>query len=335
MDFDKPRVEKENLAAILSPYNLGTIKSIESLGGIPNTTFKVVTDKQVVAVRIYSIGQSSLRHIELEIEILIQLASKGFISPRPVAGTDGNYLQYWGKYPILVTEYIEGKMADELPLTPRLGYQIGTLLTTFSRAMESLDLPDIPAEEYLISKGNDVLATINKDLERRGWEMDISRVPKQWQRSTQKILNNFDSLNPTVIHSDFWPPNLKCKGEEIVGLMDFDDWTYGPAIFDLVVAFQECSMFGSAEVDEDIAINILKGYFENGGKMTGLERSVFPDAIELFCSLFLAYNIVQADTFDEAYVYLKRLHIMAEGESRANFRAQIDRLIGEARKSGS
>lgn len=332
MIFEKPKVTDTDLPSILEPYEIGNILHSEFLGGIPNTTFKVVTDKQVVAVRIYSVGQSSLGHIKIEQYILDKLTDSGFITTTPIPGRNGEILQYWGKYPLLVTHFIEGDMAEDMPLTPKLAYNIGSLVNTFRSAMSSLVLPNVPTEEYLIAKGSRVLATIDEDLGGRGWKMDISKVPMQWQRSSQKIMNNFASLSPTIIHSDFWPPNLKCKGEEIVGLMDFDDWTYGPAIFDLVVAFQECSMFGGAEIDEVIASNILKGYFETGGTMTRLEQDIFPDAIELFCSLFLAYNIVQAETFDEANVYLKRLHIMAQEESNAIFRAQIERLITEARQ---
>lgn len=161
--------------------------------------------------------------------------------------------------------------------------------------------------------------------------MDISQVPMQWERSAKKIASHMSRLNPAIIHADFWPPNIKCIGNNIVGLMDFDDWAYGPAVFDLVVAFQECAMFGGSQINHLVAENILRGYFETGGRMSKIEVDLFPDAIELFCSLFLAYNIVQAETMPEAEIYLARLQRLADEKENAAFRNEVSELIAKTR----
>lgn len=157
MTFDKPKVRIEDLPEILSPYDLGDIVQAKSMGGVPNTTFKVMTSKRVVAVRIYSIGQSSLKHILIEHQILKQLTDQGFITTTPVTGRNHKLLQYWGKYPLLVTEYIDGEMAEDKPLTKELSYNIGALLNKFRSHMKDVVTDPIPGEEYLITKGSQVL----------------------------------------------------------------------------------------------------------------------------------------------------------------------------------
>jgi len=327
MDFDKPKVLPKHIPEIISVYPFGEMIECENLGGIPNNTYKVKTDKKIFVVRIYSIGQSSLDHIKIEIEILKHLARQDFISPRSLIGKNRKVLQYWGKYPILATEFIEGQMVEDKPLTSKLAFNIGKLLNTFRESMSTFKPRKIPEGEKFFVKGDEIMSTMDEDLKQRGWKMNVSNVLKQWERSKKKILSNIDKLEVNVIHSDFWPPNLKCKGDEIVGLMDFDDWVYAPVFFEFMVAFLECAMIGGSEIKKEIAVNLFKGYFKTGGKLSQLERELFADVIEAYCALFLVYNIVQAPEFEAANVYLRRLNIFLDKDRKKQFKKEIIEYI--------
>lgn len=331
MKFDKPKVGINQIPEIILPYDLGRYKTSISLGGVPNTTFKVFTDNTTIALRVYSIGQSSLYHIGKEIEILEYLRTQHFPAPRPIKGVNGKILQYWGKYPILVTEYIEGKMAEDRELTPMLSYNIGSLLNKYRQVIKSFDHGDVPKSEHIISKSSEVVATLTTDLENRGWEMDVSSVKKQWEKSSTIVSKALNDLEQGIVHSDFWPPNLKINGDKIVALMDFDDWSYGPIFFDLVVAFQECAMFNSDEINHEAATNIFRGYFKTGGELSELEASLFPYAIQLFSSLFLAYNVVQADTYEEAHIYLRKLNRFKDDRSSNQFNTELSQIINTSK----
>lgn len=333
MKFDKPKVLSKHIPEIISAYPLGGVVECKNLGGIPNNTYKVKTKKKTFVVRIYSIGQSSLDHIKIEIDILKHLTKQKFISQHPIAGKNGEILQYWGKYPLLATEFIPGTMAEAKPITPRLAFNIGKLLNEFRKSMLSYKVKAIPEDEKFFIKGNYVFdSNINKELQKKGWKMDVSEVSKQWKRSTKVLMDNMAKLDVNIIHSDFWPPNIKVKGDEIVGLMDFDDWSYGPTFFDLVVAFIEVPMLGGAEINKQIAVSLFRGYFQTGGKLTSLEKQLFADAIEMYCALFLVYNIVQADEFEEADVYLRRLKIFLDKDADKKFREDIASYMKEASK---
>lgn len=330
MDFDKPKILPSHIPDIISVYPFGKMISCQNLGGIPNTTYKVVTKGKTFAVRIYSIGQSSLDHIKIEIDILEHLRRQHFISPRLLAGKDGKILQFWGKYPIVATEFIPGVMADTVPMTPTIAYNTGKLLNQFRHAMASYIRNDIPEEEKFFNKAESIVSTLTEDLHKRGWEMDISQVPQQWQRSKQILIEHLPKLKTNIIHSDFWPPNLKLRGEKIIALMDFDDWSYGPMFFDLAYAFIEGAMMNGKQVNKRIATSLFEGYFNNGGKLTFVEQALFADAIGMYCCLMLSYNIVQAPEFDQANIYLIRLENFLNPRTTQQFKDQISRLINHS-----
>jgi len=83
MIFDKPTIAANDINEIASKYDFGAVTGFANLGGIPNNTFKIFGEKKTFVVRIYSIGQSDIKHIEEEINILNYLSKHNFISPIP------------------------------------------------------------------------------------------------------------------------------------------------------------------------------------------------------------------------------------------------------------
>jgi homoserine kinase type II len=332
MQFDKPVVLPSDISAIMSAYPFGKVLACQELGGLPNTTFKVVTEQNTTAVRIYGLGQSSLEHIDLELKVLQHLARLDFESPRLLAGTNGQFLQQWKDYRVCVTEFIPGVTADTIALTPELVRDVGRLVASFQRAMALFETDFIPDGGTVIARGLGGLASLDAILSRRGWEMDTGGVIPQWHRASEPLVSHNADLDSNVIHADIWPPNVICKGERVVGLVDFDDCLYGATFIDVAIAMLEFSMFQDFVVDEELAVAFFSGYFSHGGVLSALEEELIVNAIEMLYMIWLTYYAAQSPYFEEAEKYLHQLILLSDDAFRRRLCADIERCVHKARR---
>lgn len=331
MEFDKPVVLPADVGTIMSSYPFGRVLECKNLGGIPNTTYKVVGESKTVAVRIYSHGQSSLEHIRLELRVLQHLAGKGFESPRPLAGKNGELLQQWKGYWVCASEFIPGAMADTVELTSDLVGDVGRIVASLQKAMESLEMGKIPQGETFIEKGDAVLKSLRPALQTKGLSIDVHKITSQWERAREPFLRSGSKLRHGIIHADIWPPNVICDGERVVGLVDFDDCCYGATCIDVALALMEFSMFQDAYMDQELAVAFLGGYFRNGGTLSSLEEEFFINAMEMACAMWLVYEVIEAPSFVEGEVYLRRLDQLRDDVLRTEMRASIEKCVEAAR----
>lgn len=333
MDFDKPTVLKNHIPEIITPYPFGKMLACENLGGIPNTTYKVVAQHKTFAIRIYSHGQSSLAHIKMELKVLMHLEKMKFEAPQLLPGKNGDILQQWNGYNTCATKFIPGAMADTIKITPQLAFNVGKTAAQLKKAMETFKINRIPGGETFIDRSKQVVDSLVDDLKKRGWVMDVGSVAKQWEAASSNFIKNAHLLDSNILSADIWPPNIKCDGSKVIALMDFDDCCYGATIIDLSIALMSFSMFKTVKMDKKITVALLTGYFSAGGKMTKLEESLIVDAIEVTCAMWLGYNIPQAPRFEQAEIYLKILNILNKKANRKTFCNNIAKYIKEARSA--
>ena len=332
MQFDKPIVSPTDIATIMSSYPCGQVLACQELGGLPNTTYKVVTEQKATAVRIYGRGQSSLEHIDLELRVLQHLARMDFESPRLLAGTNGQFIQQWQGYRVCVTEFIHGVTADNIALTPELVCDVGRLVASFQKAMALFKTDVIPEGGTVITRGLGGLASLDAVLSQRGWELDIGDVILQWQRASEPLVSHDAELDSNVIHADIWPPNVICEGETVVGLVDFDDCLYGATFIDVAITLLEFSMFQDFVVDEELAVAFFSGYFRHGGTLSALEEELIVNAIEMLYVIWLTYYAAQSPFFEEAEKYLHQLNLLSDAAFRGRLYAAVERCIDKARR---
>jgi homoserine kinase type II len=332
MQFDKPIVLPSDISVIMSSYPFGKVLACQEMGGLPNTTYKVVTEQKETAVRIYGRGQSSLEHIDLELKVLQHLARLDFESPRLLAGRNSRFLQQWKGYRVCVTEFIPGVTADKIALTPELVYDVGRLVASFQKAMASFKTDVIPEGGTVLARGLGGLASLDTVLSQRGWEMDISDVIPQWQRASEPFVSHDVALDSNVIHADIWPPNVICEGARAVGLVDFDDCLFGATFIDVAITLLEFAMFQDFVVDEELTVAFFAGYFRHGGRLSALEEGLIVNAIEIMYVIWLAYYVAQSPHFEEAEKYLRQLNLLADDAFRGRLGAEVVRCIHKVRR---
>lgn len=333
MDFDKPVITPEDIALIILSYPLSDIVAIENLGGISNTTYKVTTSSQAVAIRVYSHGQSSLEHIEFELRILNHLETQGFESPRMIRGRNTQILQEWNGYWVSASQFIPGITAEKLELTPKIVGDVGRLVCAFQKAMSSFSSDGSPVGELFTQKGSRVVRSLKRAVNSRNLKVDVDKVVDQWEYSERLFSKAGRTLRSSIIHADLWPPNVICNDGRVVGLIDFDDCCYGPSMIDVALACMEFSMFQGAKFDEELANAFFNNYFHCGGVISEIESKLMVTAMEMACALWLSYEAIEAPAFVEGEAYLHRLELFSDQKYKDSFEESIQDLISDARRS--
>lgn len=335
MEFDKPQVSASDIVEIMRSYPFGEVVECRRLeGGTMNTTFRVVTEERIVAVRIHNRGSRTLEHTEMELEILQHLRKLGFESLLVLAGADGRILQQWQqRYAVSVTEFIHGDTVGPGGLTPGLLTNMGRLTARFERAMESFKVGIIPADETVFARSDYVLQALALESQRRWWDMDTGTIGVQWERACRSLMTHYASLKSNFIHGDIAPNNIIIDGDRVVALLDFDEWCYGPTIFDVAIALMEFAMFKGVVMDDDLAVAYLAGYLGEGRTITSQEEEIILTAMEMTCVVWLADYVVQPPALDleNAKVHVRRLAMLDNGTTRREFLGQIRRLVETAR----
>lgn len=332
MLFEKPIVSPKNILEIMRFYSVGDVLECKYLGGVPNVTYRVKTREQDLTVRISNHGYTSFEHLELEIEILQHLKNVGYSeSPRLIAGKNGEIIQEWNKYWLIATEYITGETVDRVEITESLCEDVGRAVATLQRALAAFKKP-IPQPHTFIARGTRLIELLPETVRRLGWQLDYRSLIKEWERACGCFEASRDSLPYGILHADVWPPNVICEGERIVGVIDFDDWCYGPRVIDFCAPLIEFAMFNTTVMNEDLAIAFLQGYFGNGGAISESEEDLIIEAIEMVCASWLACNALHEITFEESKVYLNRLELLQNSHTREVMASDIRQLLDIVQK---
>lgn len=330
MHFDKPVVFLKDIPSILSSYNFGVLLEAKYLGGVPNVTYRVISPEAKLAVRICNHGYTSIEHLKSEVQLLEYLQQCGFAeSPVPVKGKDGEYIQNWHGYRVFAMQLIEGIPGDRVTISSRICHDVGRVIANMGKFLLGFQ-KNIPEGETYIDRGMRLLNLLPETSRIMGWNIDIDKIIDQWKTacSTLKSFNN--TINYSVIHTDVWPPNILCKDEKVVGVVDFDDWAYGPILMDLSASLVEFPWFNCMDFNDDLAFELFKGYFKHGGRLTEQERLLLPIGMEMASASWLSCNALHRIQFEESEIYLEKLNLLRNPQARKELLKRIFKCIDEA-----
>lgn len=330
MEFDKPVVLLSDISEIMSPFESGRILEAKYLGGVPNVTYRVITERSRLAIRICNRGYTSAAHLDAEVAILRYLRAAGFReAPAPVIGKNGEYLQTWRGYPILATTLIDGRTGDQVRITPALCRDVGSKVASMQLQLSACTLA-LPDGETFRRRGERLLRSLPQTSTALGWTVDIHAIQDQWQRAVARMDSSHDKLRSGIVHTDVWPPNIICDHESVVGVIDFDDWAEGPVFIDIAACLVEFPMYKSLRFDAGLATELFAGYFCAGGILDAAERELLLDAMEATCVSWLACNAMHRIQFDESLIYLQKLDLFRDPSKRSIFEEQLNRCIDAA-----
>ena len=105
-----------------------------------------------------------------------------------------------------------------------------------------------------------------------------------------------EELPVSIVHGDPWPGNTLYSGQSLVALIDWEEVTLGPAIFDLAYVAM-CSCFPDGNYDPAIFDALIASYVETRA-LSDSERRCFPDALQRVactCCLWLILRSGEAE----------------------------------------
>lgn len=333
MYFDKPHVAPNDILEIAKTYDLGSVVNVEYLGGVPNVTYKVIAEKKCLALRVGNRGYTSSTHLELEVKILDHLEKVGFAeSPRVIRTATGKKIHYWQGYPILATDYIDGITADNVQVNRSLCFDIGRVVASLQHSLISFRT-EVPASETFLSRISQMVGAFPDSVKKLGWKVDTSKVLSQWKEAEISYLHLTKSMTHNVVHTDIWPPNVILIDNQVKGVVDFDDWAYGPTVIDICAPLVEFPMENDTNMNPDFAISILLGFLRNGGPLEILKEDILACSMELLCISWLSCNAIHQVSFMESTPYIHKLEFLRDKYKRKNFEFDLKQLIRAAKGS--
>ncbi|MEH1740972.1 homoserine kinase [Fusobacterium varium] len=299
----------KDITTILTKYNLIPLHYEGIKDGILNTNYLIFTAKGKFVLRVLE-GHRSYEAEKEELDFLLELND---IIPcsLPCSTKDGKVLiEYNGKMMTLFY-FIEGEKLTEI--NEHFLSQIGIIL----------------GKMHLFSKNKILNRKTRIDEKYYFSKIDMTKVPiaedeKKNLLSLYKKVSmiDFSSLPCGVIHNDIFPDNILIKDGFISGIIDFNDSSYAPFIFDLGIVINYWIRIKNFSPEtEKKYIEVFLTSYESIRKLSTIEKSLLDMGIlkMALAFIFLRINkfsvednqniLIEDKTYYELLPLLKYYHI--------------------------
>jgi Ser/Thr protein kinase RdoA (MazF antagonist) len=196
----------------------------------------------------------------------------------PIAARDGSTFFLFEDDAVWLVPAVEGEPADRASDAHRLA--AAALLGRLHAATTSLDPGERPGIDGL----------------RQLRALDGASLPDAWRRRVKALhdeaLRTLDELEDRdhvrgVVHGDFFRGNVLMRGDEVVGLIDWEEAHVAPLVSELANGVWE---FGKSKVTHDLdrpaATRFVDAYREAGGPVS-------PDEDDLLVPLIRAKRVLE------------------------------------------
>lgn len=301
---NKIQFSKENIQGILRDYNLGELidfKPFES--GHVQTNIFLKTTKGKFVLRYYE--NRSKEYVLFEVDILHYFYEHKYPCAMPIRNIYGNFIGNFKEKYYAVFKYVGGKHIKKPNETKKIeivkylarlhkiskGYK-----PRYSEFRESHD------KEYCIT-------TAKKEYKR----FDLKEIAKERLYYLQKQLKSlkFPSTIPKgVVHCDFDIANIKFKGNNIEGILDFDDACYTYLIYDIASLIYYWAWIREKKLNFAKAKFLLNKY-NKYRKLSIVEKKYIYDALKMVVLTYMAWffydKLRDVDIFEKSKKRLEEL----------------------------
>lgn len=299
----------EDITTILAKYNLIPLHYEGIKDGILNTNYLVFTSKGKFVLRVLE-GHRSYEAEKEELDFLLELNT---IIPCsvPCSTVDGEVLIKYNGRMMSLFYFIEGEKLTEI--NENFLTQIGRLLGKMHLFSKNkvLNRKTRIDEKYYFSKINMEQVPITEE-ERKNLLSLYEKIS----------MIDFSSLPCGVIHNDIFPDNIFVKDGVVSGIIDFNDSTFAPFIFDLGIVINYWIRINnfSPEIEKRY-VEIFLNSYESVRKLTPEEKSLLDMGIlkMALAFIFLRINkfsvednhniLIEDKTYYELLPLLKYYHI--------------------------
>lgn len=273
-------LSKEDINNIAKEYDL-MVYSFEGIPeGILNTNYLLNTDRGKFILRVLE-GNRSFDSEKEELDFLLEL-NKIIPCTIPYKTKFGATLIRYNNKLMSLFYYIDGEKIEKI--TPDYLKEIGILLGKLHNFSQNkiISRKTRIDENYYFKKLN--LNSVNIP------KVDIDEISKLYNKLSEI---DFTSLPHGIIHNDIFPDNVFVKNNKIVGILDFNDATTAPFIFDIGIVINfwiRIKRFDSTQERE--YIKIFLDAYESIRKLTSKEWELLDMGI---LKMALAFILVRID----------------------------------------
>jgi homoserine kinase type II len=256
-------ISQSELKEILQAYPLASINGSKLLtGGSENANYLIETDNGKFVLTVCQ--QKSIQESSLLAELLIHLDQNNFNTSKIVKTKSNELISLWNKKPVMLKEFIEGKVITDLKLP---------LLEFIGKELARLHLIKAPhALPKKLSYGMEHFSDLNdfeKDTPFQHWLFSVEEAITPWLEK---------NLPKALIHGDIFDNNIiVSKDETTACIMDFEEAAFYYRIFDIGM-----TIIGTCNDNKTIIVNkinaLLKGYQEVS-MLTEDEQNALPSFI--------------------------------------------------------
>ena len=299
----------EDITTILAKYNLIPLHYEGIKDGILNTNYLVFTSKGKFVLRVLE-GHRSYEAEKEELDFLLELNT---IIPCsvPCSTVDGEVLIKYNGRMMSLFYFIEGEKLTEI--NENFLTQVGKLLGKMHLFSKNkvLNRKTRIDEKYYFSKINMEQVPITEE-ERKNLLSLYEKIS----------MIDFSSLPCGVIHNDIFPDNIFVKDGVVSGIIDFNDSTFAPFIFDLGIVINYWIRINNFPPEiEKRYVEIFLNSYESVRKLTPEEKSLLDMGIlkMALAFIFLRINkfsvednhnfLIEDKTYYELLPLLKYYHI--------------------------
>jgi len=277
---DRAAFEANELAIVLSNYDLGVIESITEFprGSRQSPKVGIVAERGKFLLKRRSTARANPDRVRLAHRVQAHLAAHGFpIAPIILTRRGRHTLVQQAGHVYELFGFVAGHAFEKSETET---YHAGVALARFHQAMESFDPPDtqpIPVGDYHdASAVRSGLCSIGSILSSHdsfsGDQAELAGV-------VQFLLSAYDAAaaavdrvvqpgsHETVIHADWHPGNLLFRKHQVLAVIDYDSVRASENIIDIGNGVLQFSMIAGGdpatwpdEIDENRYVAFLKGY---------------------------------------------------------------------------
>ncbi len=311
---EHPTFGNEELAVVLSHYDLGVIESITPVdrGSTQSPKVGIVSEKGKFVLKKRAAPRNSLRRVTFTHAIQESLKPTGFPLPHLIPNrTDGGTITAIGSDIYELFTFVSGHPFGHEPAQAK---DAGRILSIFHKILTDFQLPDNPpTTTYHDVVGvrtslNNVPTALSSHDSAVGQQAEllglIQRLYSEYE-SAGESANDFgyESLPPLIIHADWHPGNLLFKRDRVVAVIDYDACRLAPRIIDVANGALQFSMTTAPEaehwpehVDAQSLTAFIEGYTEYTA-LSSLEMKTIPHLMIEAIIAETAHPIAQTGAF--------------------------------------
>jgi homoserine kinase type II len=232
--------DKEYIAEM---YSLDVLKMIALSGGAGNSSFKIETKQFNYIFTIFE--EIPISEVEDLVKLLNLFKKENIPSNQVIADKNNQFIMIIRGKPAIMKMYLEGDVTSELTLNQM--HQIG-----FNLAKVHL----IPSPSYLKSFHN-----YGVKIFPNVFDAGIDLPYEEWLKEMYlKYMNiSMGQFPAGIVHGDLFYDNVLFGGDEFVAIIDFEEVSHFPLIFDIGMTIVGCCL-KSNKIDEALADSFLAGY---------------------------------------------------------------------------